>query len=168
MGKDLLFSFFANLNGVGQKYLAVMKDPGNGERLLLRLNASGMVPQPLVQDKWQLINATDIAQAEFFALSTSMSNGNNLYYTVGSKIYAYNVEDLQTYEVFDKPGEKITFFGRTGSNFIVCTYNETTKIGTFGVYTTPVLPNPFELSLTPALQPVTYSAPGKIVSAVAK
>jgi|GEM_PF-325424 len=169
MGKDLEFVDYINFNGVGNRYLAVLKGDAN-DYWCLRLTAPNMGMGGFVQDKWQQINATDIAQAKFFAVTPSAGNGSNIYYAVGSKIYAYNIENMQTYLVFDKPGEIITFFGRVSNDFFVATYDESTKVGTLGRYTVPVLPNQLQLLVTPAPaeQPVICSEFGKIVSVVNK
>jgi hypothetical protein len=141
-------------------FFAILKD-SNDDFWFLRMLAPNLLSasrQP-EQDMYKKMNATDIDQATLFAVGGEFAQ-RQLYYAVGGKIYQYNFNDNQSFEVLNLPNQTITYLGfdgnvrhgATGSSMIdaeknltVGSFNETTRVGTLAFYEIPDLRAPLRV-----------------------
>jgi hypothetical protein len=130
MNKDLVYIVYGG--SVNPNFMAVMKDTDNNYHYL-RFSGS------FVQNMWQQMNAPGINESTKFAYNPQQPT--NLYYSSGSKVYAYNVPDNLVYEVLDKSPAEITAIELDTSNnhFHIASYDAATRTGTLEYYSCPVL-----------------------------
>lgn len=144
-GMDLMYITYYNNTSTSQRFFYAILKNTNNEYWLLRFDRT------YSQELWQKIEATDIDQADYFAFGGE--HAFYLYYNVGGKIYEYDTQTKQTFEMLDKGNDKITFlnFVSNSSNadytkgIVVCSYNETTKAGMMEIYAIPNLNGTFSL-----------------------
>jgi len=141
-GMDLLYMRWIPFNG-GEVF-SVLKDPSSSKRYLARFN-----PTNNAQSYYSEIIGTDFNNAEFYAINPEFGY---IFYTVGSKIYQYDMVYKTTKLMADFGSKKISYFDfyefkkttkYTGSNkLMVGLYDPTTNNGTEGslnIYTVPGL-----------------------------
>ena len=141
-GMDLLYMRWVSFNG-GEVF-SILKDPSSSKRYLARFN-----PVNNAQSYYSEILATDFSNAEFYAINPEFGY---IFYTVGSKIYQYDMVYKTTKLMADFGSKKISYFNfyefksttkYTGSNkLMVGLYDTGVSNGTEGslnIYTVPGL-----------------------------
>lgn len=141
-GMDLLYMRWVSFNG-GEVF-SILKDPANNKRYLARFN-----PTNNAQSYYSEVIATDFNNAEFYAINPEFGY---IFYTVGSKIYQYDMVYKTTKVMADFGSKKICYFNfyefknttkYTGSNkLMVGLYDTGVSNGTEGslnIYTVPSL-----------------------------
>ncbi|WP_207535996.1 PKD-like family lipoprotein [Desertivirga arenae] len=159
-GLDLLYMTWVPFNG-GEVF-SILKDPVNAKRYLARFN-----PISNAQSYYAEILATDFANAEQYAVSPTLGY---VFYSVGAKVYEYDMSTKVTKLMLDKGTEKVSlikfneFLNSTkytdGTKLIVCSYDPLKPEGTNGkmeLYTVPTIQG--DLVLTNS-----YSGFGKVQS----
>ncbi|MGY0035191.1 hypothetical protein [Pedobacter sp. NJ-S-72] len=120
---DLLHMDWVKFNG-GEVF-AILKDPNSSKKYLARFNS-----KTNSQSYYAEITGTDFAQAEQYAVSPDMGY---LFYTVGSKVYEYDMSLKTTSLMLDKGSSKISLLKfqvyksyrkyKDGNKLIVCSYD---------------------------------------------
>ncbi|WAC40817.1 PKD-like family lipoprotein [Pedobacter sp. SL55] len=159
-GMDLVYMRWISFNG-GEVF-SILKDPANNKRYLARFN-----PTSNAQSYYSEITATDFSNAEFYAINPEFGY---IFYTVGSKIYQYDMVYKTAKLMADFGAKKICYFNfyefknttkYTGSNkLMVGIYDPSINNGTEGslnIYTVPSLNGDIILDKT-------YSGFGRIKS----
>lgn len=131
-GMDLLHMDWVKFNG-GEVF-AILKDPNSQKRYLARFNSSNNF-----QSYYAEITGTDIALAEQYAVSPDLGY---LFYTVGSKIYEYDMSLKTSRLILDKGASKISLIKfqvfkayrkyRDGNKLTVCSYDPSGTEGSNG------------------------------------
>lgn len=122
------------------------------------------------QDKYEEIKANDIYQASHYAIGGEFFE-KYIFYSIGGKVYAYDIPNKQSVLVIDKGASTVThmqfhyFHTRVNSRYnelknklIVCSYNDAGKEGVMEFYT---IPNTITGNITLS---DSYAGFGKIVS----
>ncbi|SFG92077.1 PKD-like family lipoprotein [Pedobacter insulae] len=139
-GMDLLFMTWAPFNG-GEVF-SILKDPNTTKKYLARFNSSSNI-----QTYYDEIIGTDIANAEFFAVSPDLGY---IFYNVGSKVYEYDMVYKTSKLMLNLESKKISYFKfhpfkrpskYLGSNkLMIGTYDPALPSGSDGslsIYTVP-------------------------------
>lgn len=139
-GMDLLYMSWVPYNG-GEVF-SILKDPNSTKRFLARFNSAS-----LVQSYYDEIMATDFANAEFYAVSPALGY---LIYSVGGKVYEYDMSLKVTKQVIDLGNKKISLIQfydfknttkyRDSNNLMVAFYDPALPDGTNGSINTYVVP----------------------------
>lgn len=139
-GMDLLYMSWVSFNG-GEVF-GVLKDPNSTKRYLARFNSKS-----LAQTYYDEITATDFASAEFYAVNPALGY---LFYTVGSKIYEYDMSSKTTKQVVDYGSKKISFIQfydfknttkyKDSNNLMVAFYDTALAEGENGAINTFIVP----------------------------
>lgn len=141
-GNDLLYMTWVAFNG-GEVF-SILKDAVNSKRYLARFN-----PISNVQSYYAEITATDFANAELYAVSPTLGY---IFYSIGGKVYEYDMSSKATKLMLDKGTEKVTlikfneFLNPTkytdGAKLVVCSYDPAKPEGINGkmeMYTVPTI-----------------------------
>lgn len=141
-GMDLVYMRWVPFNG-GEVF-SILKDPANNKRYLARFN-----PANNAQSYYSEITATDFSNAEFYAINPEFGY---IFYSVGSKIYQYDMVYKTAKLMADFGAKKISYLNfyefkstskYTGSNkLMVGIYDPSINNGTEGslnIYTVPSL-----------------------------
>ena len=146
VGKDLVYMEATTYNG--SDAFAVLKDPSTLKSYLARIS----LKNAFIQNYFAEITGTDIDKAEQFAVSPEFGY---LFYSVGGKIYEYDMVLKTSKLMLDKGTQKISLlkfhkFERSGAtrpynqtrikNLMVASYNPalaSDKNGTLEFYTVP-------------------------------
>jgi hypothetical protein len=157
-GKDLVY--MANSTFGSGEVFSILKDPADGKFYLARFT----FPRTgsYVQTYYAEMTATEIAEAESFAVSPDMGY---IFYNVSGKLYEYDMSAKRSKLMLDKGAEKISYISFNKSvdknKLMVGTYNPATAAaGTGGVlasYTVPQVQGDLVLDKS-------YTGFGKIVS----
>lgn len=146
---------------------AILEDPATSDRYLMRFPIGG------AQTYFQKITGTDIAQATHFASSPAFGY---LFYSVGGKVYEYDLSLRTSILMIDKGASNITylnfqhFFNRgtstvnpkysTWADYLnVVSYGSSETSGTFELYNIPPING--QLTLVPGC---SWTGFGEIVS----
>lgn len=139
-GMDLSYMTWVSYNG-GEVF-SVLKDPNSTKRYLARFNSGS-----LVQTYYDEITATDFANAEFYAVSPALGY---LIYSVGSKVYEYDMSLKTTKLVVDLGNKKISLIQfydfknitkyKDSNNLMVAFYDPALPEGTNGGINTYTVP----------------------------
>ncbi|MCZ4243181.1 PKD-like family lipoprotein [Pedobacter punctiformis] len=159
-GKDLLYMDWVKYNG-GEVF-SILKDPATGKRYLARFNNSNNI-----QSYYSEILGTDFDKAEHYAISPDLGY---LFYTVGGKVYEYDMFLKTSKLMLDKGNQKISLLKFNvfkaeikypdGNKLIVCSYDTTLPEGENGkmeIFTVPTI----NADLVPLS---TFSGFGKVQS----
>jgi len=162
-GKDLMYMAGIDYNGTsGTATFAVLKDPVDGKSYAAIFDA-----WTLAQSHYSEITATDFDQAKNITFSPEFGY---MFYSVGSKVYQYDLFVGETFEMLDK-GSEISLLkfhdfasgkysqeenGNLAAKLIVCSFDGSN--GTFELYTVPPVNGPITLF-------DSYDGFGKIISA---
>lgn len=159
-GMDLVFMDNTTYNG-GEAF-AILKNPVTFKYYLARISPD----DGYKQNYYQEMLATDIDKAEQFAINPDFGY---IFYSVGSKIYEYDMFNKTSKLMIDKGADKISLikfqntfmYGTEGvsNKFVVCSYNpgNPAESGKMELYSVPNLNA--NLSLT-----ASYTGFGKIIS----
>lgn len=141
-GKDLLYMTWVSYSG-GEVF-AILKDPQSSKRYLARFDSSDNL-----QKYYAEIVATDFDKAEYYAVSPEFGY---IFYSVGSKVYEYDMSLKTTKLMLDKGANPITllkfnvFKNSTKypdvNKLIVCSYDPALPEGSNGKmeqYTVPTI-----------------------------
>jgi len=154
MGMELVTMF----QGGGFAYL-ILKPFGNTEeRWIMRANSTDFS-----QRNWRRMSNTvdgggtvDFSQAKYWTAGGEY--GQNIYYAIGGKVYAFNIIENQPSGGATVPGgvsylvldgcdveEEVTYLGfaRGGNDIYVGSYNNNTELGTLTRYVIRARPLPF-------------------------
>ncbi|MGM9476551.1 PKD-like family lipoprotein [Pedobacter sp. GSP4] len=139
-GMDLLYMAWVPYNG-GEVF-SILKDPNSTKRFLARFNSAS-----LVQSYYDEITATNFANAEFYAVSPALGY---IVYSVGSKVYEYDMSLKTTKQVVDLGSKKISLIQfydfknttkyKDTNNLMVAFYDPALPEGTNGSINTYVVP----------------------------
>lgn len=148
-GMDLLY--MDCINFFGTEIFAILKNPATTKRFLARFNNASNE-----QSYYAEILATDFSKAEQYAISPNLAY---IFYTVGSKIYEYDIFLKTTKLVLDKGSNKISLIKfqvfrsttkyKDGIKLIVCSYDPALPEGSNGkmeLFTVPPLNADLELA----------------------
>ncbi|MCO4292443.1 PKD-like family lipoprotein [Solitalea sp. MAHUQ-68] len=181
VGKDLVYMTATSV-GIDKRYCtAVMKDPANGKYSLIRFELSN-TGTPLITQAYNKEFSVDanIAQAEKFAVHPATGR---LFYSVGSKLYMFDLASSQSKLVLDKGTSKIsmikfnnfenesttsngtTVFRQFFGKLLVASYDPAKSSESNGTLETYQVPDLFSGDL---VQEQSYSGFGKIVSVTYK
>ncbi len=113
-GLDLVWMNL-NIQGAGNLFgYAIMKETTpSSQRTLLRFH----VALGMKQENFEVINATDIDKASFFAVGGPFDS--HLYYAVDDKVYRYDIQNKLTTEVLNLQGREITMLKFWNNDHIV-------------------------------------------------
>lgn len=105
-GKDLVYMESTTYNGsfANGDVFAVLKDPGAPNFFLARISLAAFGGS-FLQNYWDVMNATDIGLAETFVVSPDLGY---VFYSVGGKLYEYDMFLKKSKLMLDKGSEKIT------------------------------------------------------------
>jgi hypothetical protein len=139
-GMDLLYMSWVPYNG-GEVF-SVLKDPNSTKRFLARFNSAS-----LIQSYYDEITATDFANAEFYEVSPALGY---LMYSVGGKVYEYDMSLKTTKLVVDLGSKKISLIQfydfknttkyKDSNNLMVAFYDPALPEGTNGGINTYTVP----------------------------
>lgn len=140
-GMDLLYMRWVSFNG-GEVF-SVLKDPASGKRYLARFN-----PANNAQSYYAEITGTDFTNAEFYAVSPEFGY---VFYTVGSKLYQYDMVYKTTKLMADFGSKKISYLNfyefknstkyKDGNKLMVGLYDPSKNDGTEGSLNVYVVPS---------------------------
>lgn len=122
-GKDLVYMASTNYNGAlaSGDVFAILKDPGIANFYLARISLAAFGTS-FQQNYWDTMNATDIALAEQFAVSSDLGY---IFYNVGGKLYEYDMFLKKSILMLDKGAQKISML--RFQNFVFPNASATTK-----------------------------------------
>jgi len=165
-GKDLVFMDSNNFgNSWGSTVFSILKNDSDNKNYMLVFNSNNSL-----QSHYKEINAPDFDQATNYAVSPDFGY---LFYSVGSKVYQYDVNIETTKLMLDKGTEDISLlkfqsffvngnlrYKELGSQLIVASYDPAGEEGTNGtmeLYSVPPVNGQIELE-------ASYTGLGKIKS----
>ncbi|TJY62606.1 hypothetical protein FAZ19_19225 [Sphingobacterium alkalisoli] len=139
-GMDLDYMRWVPFNG--GEIFSILKDPNSNKKYLARFNSANNV-----QSYYSEMIGTDIADAEFYAISPEFGY---IFYTIAGKVYEYDMIYKTSKLMLDFGSSKISYLNfydfKNSSKYpgrnklMVGTYNPTVSDGTegvLGIYTVP-------------------------------
>ncbi len=114
LNMDIKFFCMNPMNIVGTMYAhAILKD-GSGDYYFFRMNVTGSTANTVAVNRWQKMAIEDMPNFEQAEQMTAGGHENDyIYYSVGSKVYSYDIIYNRASEVLDiastHPGHTITY-----------------------------------------------------------